>query len=223
MRIPIAREGWPFILGVPAVVGGVAWAARTLAGQGWAVALGWVALAGCGLMLFFFRDPERRTVTEPGAIVSGADGVVRAVEDMTEDKYLRGDTVRVSIFLSIFNVHINRAPVGGRVAALDHVPGRFVWAYDNRASSVNEHNSILLEGGATRCLVRQIVGPIARRVVHWLRIGQDVGTGERIGLMKFGSRLDMYFPRTDVEIGVRAGDRVRAGETVIGRVKAGAS
>ena len=142
MRIPIAREGWPFILGVPAAVGVVALAARAWAGPGWAVGLGFVALAGCGLMVFFFRDPERRTPADPGVIVSGADGVVRAVEDLAEDKYLRGDAVRVSIFLSIFNVHINRAPVGGRVAALDHVPGRFVWAFDNRASSVNDQRPV---------------------------------------------------------------------------------
>lgn len=223
MRSPIAREGWPFVLGVPAVLALAAGGAYALRAPGVAFALGIVALAGCALMLFFFRDPERQIPEGPAIIVSGADGVVRAVEEMREDRYLHCDTVRVSVFLSLFNVHINRAPLGGRVMALEHVPGKFVWAYDNRASSVNQCNSIVIEGAGTRCLVRQIVGPVARRVVHWLKIGQQVGCGERIGLMKFGSRLDVYFPRDEVEIRVRAGDRLRGGETAIGIVKTGAT
>ena len=135
-----------------------------------------------------------------------------------EPEFIGGDAVRISVFLSVFNVHVNRAPVAGRVTALKYTPGRFLFAFDNRASRVNENNSILIDGGRVRCLTRQIVGPVARRVVHWLTLNQELQKGDRVGMMKFGSRLDVYLPRGSAEIVVKKGMKVRAGETVLARL-----
>ena len=214
----IAREGTVFILAPLGVFGAAAAGA-------WALALPGAAagLAGTGILLsafsvFFFRDPERIPPSDPDAVLSGADGVVRQVEEMPELRHLRTRTVRISVFLSAFNVHINRAPIGGVVCHLSYHPGRKMLAYLNAASEQNEHSEILIEGGRTRCLVKQIVGPVARRVVYTLVPGQKIGPGERIGLMKFGSRLDVYLPADEVRVVVKRGDRVVAGETMVARV-----
>lgn len=169
-------------------------------------------------MVYFFRDPERPAPPEANVIYSGADGWVRQVENLPETKYLKCDTVRVSTFLTPFDVHVNRSPIAGTVKALAYTPGRHVLTIQQAASEVNEHSSILIEGEHTRCLVRQIVGPIVRRVVYWLVQDQKIAKGERIGIMKFGSRLDAYFPAGDVEILVKKGDRVFAGITPIARL-----
>jgi phosphatidylserine decarboxylase len=151
-------------------------------------------------------------------LVAGADGLVRAVEDIREEKYLKADCVRISIFLSPFDVHVNRSPLSGVVRDLAYTPGRHLLTLRNAASEFNEHSSILIEGDRTRCLVRQIVGPVVRRVVYWLRLEQRIGRAERIGMMKFGSRLDMYVPRADVRVLVKKGDRVYAGVTPVAAV-----
>ncbi|MBP7829837.1 MAG: phosphatidylserine decarboxylase family protein [Kiritimatiellae bacterium] len=186
--------------------------------KGWtgaAVGFGVLAVVGAAFMLFFFRDPERAIPDDPRVLVAGADGLIRAIEVIPEDKFLKAEAVRISIFLSPFNVHINRTPMGGQVTGLAYTPGRHLLTISNKASEFNEHSSILVEGAGTRCLVRQIVGPIVRRVIYWLKPNQELRKGDRIGLMKFGSRLDMYFPAADVEVRVKKGDKVRAGETVV--------
>lgn len=173
----------------------------------------------CAFMVFFFRNPDRRIPADPKALVAGADGLVRAVQVMREDKWLKAETVRISIFLSPFNVHVNRAPVAGTVRHLDYTPGKHLLTLSNASSEHNEHSNILIEGPETRCLVKQIVGPIVRRVVYWLDEGQALAKGELIGMMKFGSRLDMYFLKDDVRVLVKKGDRVRGGETVVALVE----
>lgn len=223
MSLHIARDGWPFILGAPMAFGAAALLAYGLGGVGAARWLAVTALVVGGFMLFFFRDPDRTPPDDPDAVLSGADGRVMEIVEETEPDFIRGEAVRISVFLSIFNVHVNRAPVDGRVTALRHTPGRFLFAFDNRASQVNENNSILIEGGRVRCLARQIVGPVARRVVHWLRPDQGLRKGDRIGMMKFGSRMDVFLPRGSVEILVKPGDHVRAGETVLARIVTAAS
>jgi len=191
-----------------------------LAGSpGWTAAGGVAALCGAAAMVFFFRDPARTVPSDPDAVLSGADGRVMEVVEETEPEFIGGPAVRISVFLSIFNVHVNRAPIAGRVVALRHEPGQFRFAFTSAASRVNERNTIVIEGAHGRCVVRQIVGPVARRVVHWLEVGQHVGAGQRIGLMKFGSRLDVVVPLTDLEILVRPGMMVRAGESVLGRYR----
>lgn len=172
-------------------------------------------------MIYFFRDPERPQVADGSVVVSGADGWVRCVEEMPEDKFLGTQCVRISTFLTPFDVHVNRAPIAGTVKALAYTPGKHLLTIQQAASEFNEHSSILIEGRRTRCLVKQIVGPIVRRVVYWLDENQQLSIGERIGMMKFGSRLDVYLPVADVNILVKKGDRVFAGKTAIARVKKG--
>ena len=220
-RSPIRLEVVPFLLGawlLLLVAGGLAWliGAPATAAMGTAAAVGLVATAS---LLFFFRDPERTTPKEDTAIVAGADGRVMSIRTMRDDRFLKTRVVRISTFLSLFDVHVNRAPTAGRIALLQYSPGHRFLAFQEKASDLNQHSSILIEGPHTRCLVKQIVGRIARRVVHWLSLGQQVQKGERIGMMKFGSRLDMFLPDSEVDVLVKPGDRVRAGETVVARVK----
>lgn len=219
MRIPIVKDGWIWILGPVAVggpSGGWAWTAglTALAVALWALS-GIISL----FMLYFFRNPERTPPAGENLVIAGADGLIRSVEDIEEKRFIKGPATRISIFLSPFNVHVNRSPIGGTVQALEYVPGRHFLTYDNRASELNEHSAILIEGAATRCLVKQIVGPGVRRVVYWLQLDQKLAAGDRIGMMKFGSRLDMIFPRGEVEVTVRKGDRVRAGLTVVAKTR----
>jgi phosphatidylserine decarboxylase len=213
--IPIVKDGWSLIVGllvVPVLLAAACFAA------GWnSTAIGLV-IAGVVLsafMVYFFRNPGRVAPVDPNALVAGADGLVRAVEMVREDKHLKADTVRISTFLSPLDVHVNRSPMAGQVKFLDYTPGKHILTFQNAASEYNEHSNILIEGASSRCLVKQIVGPIVRRVVYWLTLGQSVGKGDVIGMMKFGSRLDMYFLSSDVQVVVKKGDRVRAGETVV--------
>lgn len=178
-------------------------------------------LFGTAFLLFFFRDPERTPLPDSALILSGADGRVMSVARLFENKCLHADCVRISVFLSIFDVHVNRAPVMGISKFIGHFPGRNFFAFREKSSEWNQHNKILIEGLKTRCLVAQIVGPVARRVVYWLNpvAPSPVKAGDRIGMMKFGSRLDIYLPVTDVDVLVKPGDRVRAAETAIARIR----
>lgn len=173
-------------------------------------------------MLYFFRDPERPLAAGPDELVAGADGLIRAIEPVQEGLLLKTEAIRISIFLNPFNVHVNRTPMAGQVKHLSYTPGRHLLTIQNESSEFNEHSSILIEGKHTRCLVRQIVGPIVRRVVYWLEMDQILAAGDRIGMMKFGSRLDMYFPKDDIEVLVRKGQKVQAGLTVVAKLKKGA-
>ena len=175
-----------------------------------------------GYFLYFFRDPERVPPADESLIVAAADGVVARIKEVREDKYLKTDTIRISIFLSLFSVHVNRAPISGKSTFKGYFPGKRFFTFEEKSSDFNQHNEILLEG-RTKCLVNQIVGPVCRRVVYFLDHDNPVELkkGDRIGMMKFGSRLDMYFPKSDVEITVKLGDKVAAGLTEIGRIKGG--
>ena len=215
----IRPEVLPFI-GVAVAVGMVValvcgFTAGTWAKGGWSGAI--VAAVLALYLAYFFRDPERTSPTDPSIVVAGADGTIANVVDVVEPKYLKTEAVRVSIFLSLFDVHVNRAPIEGMSTFLGYFPGKHIFTFREKSSDYNQHNAILIEGQGTRCLVTQIVGPVARRVVYWLDHSRPVKVekGTRIGMMKFGSRLDMYFPRNEVEIRVRVGDKVRAGETVV--------
>lgn len=204
MRVPVAAEGWPFIL-APAA------AACALAAMGWWAAAAVFALAGLAC-LGFFRDPERTPPDVPGAVLAPADGRVMGVGG-ARDAVL-GPVVRVSIFLSPLDVHVNRAPVAGLVREVAYVPGRFLAAYRQEASEVNERCTVTLDSGAARVAVRQIAGVLARRIVCRVRPGDTLEAGERYGLIRFGSRTDLLVP-SGTEIRVRVGDRVRGGESVM--------
>ncbi len=188
----------------------------------------WKSLAwGCGIpalvcasyLLYFFRDPERISPIDADAVVAGADGTVDAVVEVYEGRYLKASCFRISIFLSLFDVHVNRAPIAGVSTFLGYFPGKRLFTFQEKSSEVNQHNKILIVGKRTQCLVCQIVGPVCRRVVYWPPHDKavDVAMGERIGMMKFGSRLDIYLPADDVRVLVTPGTRVRAGETVVAR------
>ena len=205
MRIPVAAEGWPFIF-PPAA------AACILGWMGWwpaAAALGAVTLC----FLAFFRDPDRIAPVVPGAVLAPADGrVMRVVE--IDDPWV-GRAVRVSIFLSPLDVHVNRSPVAALVEGVQHAAGRFLAAYRDEASELNERCTLALQGEAARVGVRQIAGVLARRIVCRARQGDTLQAGERYGLIRFGSRTDLVVPQ-GTKIRVRVGDRVRGGETIMG-------
>lgn len=213
MRVRI--EVMPFIL-VAACVGALA---GVMLGD--VVSGGLVFLLGTLYLLYFFRDPERIPPSDPSAVLAGADGRVMSVKRLMEPGYLKAESVRISTFLSAFDVHINRAPLTGQAKFIGYFPGKKHFAFREKSSEFNQHNKILIESAQTRCLVAQIVGPLARRVVYWLDQAKPapVRAGDRIGMMKFGSRLDVYLPDADVDVFVRKGDTVRAGETVIARVR----
>jgi phosphatidylserine decarboxylase len=203
--VPVAPEGWPFIF-PPAV------AACILALVGWwgaaAVAAG--LAAAC---LGFFRDPERTPPDAPGAVLAPADGRVTAVVEV-EDPWV-GPAVRLSVFLSPLDVHVNRAPVAALVESVERRPGRFLAAYRAEASERNERCRLALRGEAAPVAVVQIAGVLARRIVCRVRPGDKLERGERFGLIRFGSRTDLVVPR-GTEVRVAVGERVRGGESIMG-------
>jgi phosphatidylserine decarboxylase len=167
-----------------------------------------------GLFVFyFFRDPERRIPGETGAVVSPADGHV--VEIVNEPLDGRAGQ-RISIFLSIWDVHVQRAPVAGRVAKVVHQPGRFYAALRKAASQKNEQNIITIQTPRGALVFKQIAGAIARRVLCWKRVDEQVGLGERVGMIRFGSRVDVWLPEA-AEIVVRRGQRVRGGVSILAK------
>lgn len=207
MRLPVAPEGWPFVL-LPAAAALV----LTLAGRrALALPFGAAALASLG----FFRDPDRVPPAEPGAVLAPADGRVMEVAD-AEDEFV-GAAVRVAIFLSPFDVHVNRAPIAGLVVATRWVPGRFVAANRPEAGEANERCVIHLQGEDARVTVVQIAGVVARRIVCRVWPGDRLAAGDRIGLIRFGSRTDCYLPRR-AALAVAPGDRVAGGASVLGRL-----
>ncbi len=201
----IDRAGFPFIAAalVPAVALAVArrrGAAASLAVLG-------------GFFAFFFRDPERQVPQDADAVVSPADGRVMSAGPADPRWAPPGEWKQVTIFLSPMDVHINRTPVGGRVLRVDYRPGKFLPAY-NEGSNDNELNEVWVEYGARTVVFRQVVGILARRIVCRVREGDVLERGQRVGLMKFGSRMDVFVP-TDAELCVSVGDHVVGGETIL--------
>ena len=204
-RIPVAKEGWPFIVG-PAVAA----VGLTLLGHRRLALPFWGASAAS---LGFFRDPEREIPAVTHGVLSPADGRVTAVEDAV-DPFV-GPSRRVAIFLSPLDVHVNRAPIAGLVTDTVYTPGQFLAAYDATAGDVNERNTVRIQGDDGRVTVVQVAGVVARRIVCRVGAGDKLAAGERFGMIRFGSRTDCYMPKgTDVR--VKVGDRVTGGVTVIG-------
>ena len=166
-------------------------------------------------VLFFFRNPKRNTPTDPNLFLSPADGTVMEVEQMYEDRFVRGDTIRVAIFLSVFNVHINRSPLAGEVKYSYYRPGKFIPAFKSHASEINEKNFIGIEGNGVKVMVCQITGFIARRINCWVKEGSSLSAGDYLGVIRFGSASELFLP-PGTEIMVKKGDSVKAGETIIG-------
>lgn len=204
---PIARVGYPFIIAPLAV-------ALVAAALDWPLA----ALAAVVAALFFayfFRDPERTPPADPQAIVAPADGKVILVDQVTDEDM--GPARRVAIFMNVFDVHVNRVPMAGTVAGAQHYAGRFLAAYREDAATANERQVTVLEGEANRRLkVVQIAGLLARRIIAFVKPGDSLARGQRLGLICFGSRVDVYLPE-NCEIIARKGDRLKAGVSVVAR------
>ena len=205
----IDRAGFPFIAValVPAavcLVAGLPLVAWLLAGL--AVGLG-----------LFFRDPDRMVPQVADAVVSPADGRVLYAGAADQTLAPPGDWLQISIFLSPLDVHVNRIPIAGQVTRVEHVPGRFLPAYRDGAAARNERNEVWLEHTGQTIVFRQVVGALARRVVCRVSAGTRVQTGQRFGIMKFGSRMDLFMPTTATLV-VAIGDRVRGGETIVARL-----
>jgi len=171
----------------------------------------------CGVTQFF-RYPNRPLIPEKNQIISPADGTICAIDNYKEENILKKDTLRVSIFMSPLNVHINWIPIGGKITFLKHKKGKFNAAFKDKASEENERFSTVteLEDGR-KILTNQIAGALARRVLNYLKIGQIVETGEEMGFIRLGSRVDIYLP-TDTKLSIKIGDSVRGRETVIGTI-----
>ena len=209
MRIPIAKDGYIFIL--PLAV---------LTGIFWALSWFWVTGLFVGLFLFvtwFFRDPERSIPEDPNAIVSPGDGKI--VEIISEkDPLLDEAYTRVSIFLNVFNIHVNRVPISGQIQATRYNSGKFFNAASHTASLDKEQSAILLNNGHGTILVKRIAGLIARRIVGWAKEGDEYQRGQRFGLIRFGSRVDIFLPEgTDIRVAI--GDIVNGGSSIIGYLK----
>jgi phosphatidylserine decarboxylase len=211
--VRFAKEGLPFI----AVSGAVAAAAVVYAATRGALPWGLIAtvlLALAVWVAYFFRDPDRTGPRGDRLVISPADGIVLPIVQVEEASFVRGPALRISIFMNVFDVHVNRYPVSGVVRHVHYNPGRFLHAASDKASLDNEQRSVGIDTPAGRVLVRQIAGLVARRIVTYSRVEQAVEQGTRMGLIRFGSRVDVFVPPGST-VKVRAGERVSAGVTVL--------
>lgn len=210
-RGPVVREGYIYIA-----------AALFLAvvmyfGFGVAVAVPFVVLA-C-YFTYFFRNPDRTTPTDEHLVVSPADGTVQDVVELEDDDFVKGPCTKIIIFLSVFNVHVNRSPIAGEIKCQKYVCGRFRPAYKDEVGFENERHMLGIENEkGFRVTVTQIAGILARRIVSWVTLDDNMSKGQVYGLIKFGSCTELVVPR-NVEVLVKKGDKVRGGESVLGRIK----
>ena len=214
MRFPMAKEGIPFLaapLGMLAIL--------TLFSQMRFGVLWWLCIVLAVCVAGFFRDPEREIPPGDRLIICPADGKIIKIEEMPYPALGPDTYLQVSIFMSVFNAHINRAPISGKVEQVIYNPGKFMAAFEEKASLLNEQNSVILSqtvnGKTTKILVKQIAGLIARRIVCYAKPGMNVERGQRFGLIRFGSRVDLLLPK-DAALRVKLGETVSGGTTVIG-------
>lgn len=168
-------------------------------------------------LMFFFRNPNRVINFDKNIILSPADGLVMSVQDIFDDEYLNADATKVTIFLSVFDVHINRTPIEGEITYQRYTCGRFKAAYKKSASIENERHAIGIAGENIKILVIQVAGLLARRIVSWVTLGNEVDQGTRYGMIKFGSSTEIIMPK-NVQVLVKKGSRVIGGKTIIGRI-----
>ena len=213
-----AREGLLFIAIAALIAAGTF--ALALNRRSWPLWLAAVLLVVVAIWVaYFFRDPERTGERGENLVIAPADGRVVMVTAVDEQSFLREKAIQVSIFMNVFNVHVNRYPVSGVVRYVHYNPGKFLNAALEKASLENEQSSVGIESGSNRILVRQIAGLIARRIVTYSRDGQRVSQGERMGIIRFGSRVDVFVPAS-THIRVKVGDVTYAGVSVIGELSA---
>lgn len=173
---------------------------------------------GCGIIIYFFRDPDRVTPSGENLVISPADGKVVLIKEIDEQVYLKDKATQISIFLSPLDVHVNRNPISGKLEYLKYHPGKYLMAWDEHSSELNERADFgVLHSTGTKFLFKQITGFLARRIVYHIAEGDELTAGERFGIMKFGSRMDVIVP-ANVEVKVKEGDRTIAGESIIGEI-----
>lgn len=212
----LAREGWPFLLG-GLLLSGAAWLWAVLAGG---VAASTAAFALSGLTLFvlwFFRDPVRAQPSDAALVVAPGEGRVIDIREIHEPTFLQETARRITIFLSVFDVHVQRAPVSGRVEHREYVPGKYLVAWKEKASHENERASLGITTPHGRVLVKQIAGLVARRIITDQQVGDAVERGQRIGMIRFGSRVDLFVP-LHWEVTCEVGDTARVGVTPLARM-----
>ena len=207
-RLPVAKEGAIFILPLIAIT-------FILGSLQFRVMAGFFGLLTF-FVIYFFRDPERPIPSGEKAVLSPADGKVIKLEHCREERFFQGPAIQISIFMSVFNVHVNRIPLTGRIVDCAYRPGKFFSANLDKASSANEQNALLIEtADGARLLFIQIAGLIARRIVCWVKKGDRVERGRRFGMIRFGSRLDVYLPPS-ARIQARLGEKVAGGQSILG-------
>lgn len=167
--------------------------------------------------LYFFRDPDRQIPADPSAILSPADGKVIAINEVFESEFLNSKSIVISIFMSPLNVHVNRYPISGNVKYFKHIDGKHLVAFADKSSDVNERTLIGIENSYGKILFKQIAGIVARRIVANTKVGIDVNAGDRFGMIKFGSRVDVFIPINNTILNVKIGEKVYAGETIIAK------
>jgi phosphatidylserine decarboxylase len=207
-QIPVAREGFPFIAFIAFVTLVVALLRYDL--------LALLCLFLTGFVIYFFRDPERIMPDDEDVVVSPADGKVILVEKIFDDRFMNEHVYKISIFMSVFDVHVNRLPYAGKVEKIVYAPGSFYAANTDQGGLANEYCALILNTKKSlRYSVVQVAGLVARRIVCWAEKGDQVERGSRFGMIRFGSRVDIYLPQ-QLQVEVRSGQRVKAGETIIG-------
>ncbi len=211
----ITRFGY----GVVGTVAAIVIIGSVLAGM--FISSAWISWIIIGFLVFlliftlnFFRDPERNVPNRSDCVIAPADGKVVVIKDIHDDEYIKGDAVQVSIFMSPLNVHVNRYPISGTVEHYQYFPGEFMVAFEDKASLVNERTHIGVGNGATKVLFKQIAGFVARRIVAPIKVGDRAVMGERFGMIRFGSRVDVLMPKR-MQVNVQLGQMTVAGETVL--------
>lgn len=207
----IVKDGYPFIIGAIILT--------LIVYYFFGMAAAVVPAVLAAFFMYFFRNPNRSMPYDPNILYSPADGTVMAIEDIYDDEYLNEPATKVTVFLSVFNVHVNRSPIDGEIKYQRYTCGQFVPAYKKSASFENERHAIGMDNGRIRVLVIQVAGLLARRIVSWVTLGHELQQGECYGMIKFGSSTELIVPK-NVEITVKKGDTVVGGITVMGRVKA---
>lgn len=205
----IAKEGYPYIafFAIAAVLMGVVFDVS------WSIAPAILSV----YITYFFRNPNRKVIYDPKLVLAPADGRVMRVEKIHEDQFFHGPAIKVSIFLSVFDVHINRMPVEGTITYQKYTCGKLKPAYKKSASLENERHTIGLENAKMKVMITQVAGVIARRIVSWVALGDEVEQGQRYGLIKFSSCTEIIMP-AHVEVLIAKGERVKGGKTIVGRI-----
>jgi phosphatidylserine decarboxylase len=213
-----AKEGYPTMALATAIVAVIVYLSFNFINHWVAYLIEVVFIVLWGIVIYFFRDPERISPNGENLVISPADGKVVLIKEIQQDVYLNASATQISIFLSPLDVHVNRNPISGRLEYLKYHPGKYLMAWGENASQLNERADFgVLHASGTKLFFKQITGFLARRIVYHIKEGDALKAGERFGMMKFGSRMDIMVPK-NVQIKVKVGDRTWAGESILGTI-----